>query len=119
MIATLKRQDATTAKEVLGTSLQPLFEAKRSAIQSVAQRAAAQATADEQQVATIVASRMTVQILIGMVVLASLGGFTFWLRCLADEQEARDRAQVEQQPHQAEILSGKLDRIADALQEAV
>jgi len=119
LIPALRRQDATTAQSLLGTRLPPLFEAHRSAIQSVAQRAAAQATADEGQVAAIVASRITVQVLIGLVVLASLGGFTFWLRCLADEQEARDRAQVEQQRQQAEILRGKVDSILDAVQAAM
>jgi methyl-accepting chemotaxis protein len=119
LIPALRRQDAAAVQAALNTRLPPLFEAHRSAIKSVAQQAAAQAAADEQLVAALVASRMTVQVLIGMVVLASLGGFTFWLRCLADEQETRDHAQAEQQRTQAEILQGKVDSILEAVQAAM
>lgn len=119
LIPALRRPDAAAVQAALATRLPPLFEAHRSAIKSVAQQAEALSAADEQHVAALVASRMTVQVLIGVVLLASVSGFTFWLRCLADEQEARDCAQADQQRRQAEILRGKVDSILDAVQAAM
>jgi hypothetical protein len=104
----LKSGDVNTARAMIDEKLMPLFYTHRDVIDSVVKQSTEQAASKETEVAATIEYRTAVQWTVGLVVLATVCGITFWLRRLAIVQEkvaaaaqaevARTHSMMEQAP---------------------
>ena len=90
LIPAVRRQDRAAVEKTLLTTLPPLYQEHREAVDQVVKMTTENAAATEVAVAKLITRRTWVLWLIGGGLLVAITGFTLWLRHSAAQQEMRD-----------------------------
>lgn len=84
----LKSGDVAAARAIIDERMMPLYYAHRDSIDSIVKQATDQAAAKEAAVAEAISTQTTAQWVVGLILMATVCGITFWLRRLVIRQDA-------------------------------
>lgn len=101
LVPLLRKKDHDAAREVLAEKLDPLYAEHRASVDKIVETTIANAESTEAEVGELISWRQSSMLFIGFAILASVGGFAFWLSRSVRSQElasARLTSMMDQAP---------------------
>ncbi|MDX1963824.1 MAG: methyl-accepting chemotaxis protein [Pirellulales bacterium] len=87
LIPAIEKGDREEVQKIINTLLPPLYAEHRASINKIVELATANASATEADVASLIATRQTTMLLVGLILLGTVAGFTYWLARTMARQE--------------------------------
>ena len=108
----VKSGDTTAARAAIDDKLMPLFYAHRDVIESIVAQSTEQAAVKEAEVSASITRQISIQWIVGALLMLAVCGITFWLRKLAIRQEQSSQeelAKIEAISRSQAIIEFKMD----------
>lgn len=114
LLPALEKGDDVAAKKIIDRDLPTLFAEHRTSINRIVEQASADAAATEAEVATIIQSRQTTLLAVGVTLLIVVGGVTLWLGRSIGKQEAEIKLSAERDIRKAQEMQQLVKQLADS-----